>query len=128
MLVRVAAGIILRDQKVFLALRKASQHQGGLWEFPGGKCEEDESASVALSRELREECGIDVQKSEHFKTLTHDYGDKQVELSFFTVTEFIGEPSGKEGQEVSWVSVSDIANYAFPKANEPIVELLLQTS
>ncbi len=128
MLVRVATGIILRDQKVFLALRKAKQHQGGLWEFPGGKCEEGESVRFALCRELREECGIEVQKCEFFKTLNHNYGDKQVELSFFTVTAFVGEPTGKEGQEISWVSLPDIVNYSFPKANEPIVEFLLQTS
>lgn len=57
MLVKVAVGIILRDSAVFIALRQSNQHQGNLWEFPGGKCEPSEPADVALVRELKEECG-----------------------------------------------------------------------
>ncbi|REG81654.1 8-oxo-dGTP diphosphatase MutT [Marinomonas pollencensis] len=125
MLVRVAAGIIIREQKVFIALRKASQHQGDLWEFPGGKCEAEESPEQALARELQEECGIVVKRSDYFNTVSHDYGDKQVELVFFTVTEFSGEARGDEGQQVRWVSVADLADYSFPEANKVIVDALL---
>ncbi|WP_207923198.1 8-oxo-dGTP diphosphatase MutT [Marinomonas flavescens] len=125
MLVRVAAGIILRDQSVFIALRKASQHQGDLWEFPGGKCEPDESPADALARELHEECGIVVRQANFFQTISHDYGDKQVELIFFVVTQFDGEARGKEGQEVRWVSITDLADYSFPEANKVIVRALL---
>lgn len=125
MLVRVAVGIILRDQCVFIALRKSDQHQGGFWEFPGGKCESGELPSVALARELNEECGIVVREAQYFQTVSHDYGDKQVELVFFTVTQFDGEARGREGQEVRWVAVSDLTDYSFPEANEVIVDALL---
>ncbi|MGO3739161.1 MAG: 8-oxo-dGTP diphosphatase MutT [Marinomonas foliarum] len=126
MLVRVAAGIILRDDSVFIALRKSNQHQGGLWEFPGGKCESTESPESALSRELKEECGIVVTESSLFKTIAHDYGDKQVELCFYKVTKFDGEPMGSEGQQASWVPISDLSSYDFPEANkEIVVDLLL---
>lgn len=125
MLVRVAAGIILRDGAVFIALRKSSQHQGGLWEFPGGKCELSEEPEVALLRELEEECAIQVTENHYFKTVSHDYGDKVVELLFYKVTGFTGEPIGKEGQEVRWVSVVDLPDYAFPEANVPIVDALI---
>ncbi|GAA0833702.1 8-oxo-dGTP diphosphatase MutT [Marinomonas arenicola] len=125
MLVRVAAGIILREGQVFIALRKRDQHQGGLWEFPGGKCESNETPLQALSRELLEECGIKVQYAEHFQTVAHDYGDKQVELIFYTVSQFLGEATGKEGQEVCWVAVSELADYDFPEANQIIVKALL---
>lgn len=126
MLVRVAAGIILRDGQVFIALRSTGKHQGGLWEFPGGKCEEGEVSLSALARELSEECGIEALDAAHFQTVSHDYGDKQVELVFFTVTKFVGEPHGREGQQVRWVPLVDLANYAFPEANQVIVEKLLQ--
>ena len=125
MLVRVAVGIILRNGAVFIALRKSNQHQGGLWEFPGGKCEPSESAETALVRELKEECGINVTESSFFKTISHDYGDKQVELCFYKVTGFDGEPEGSEGQEVSWVSISNLSTYQFPEANKQIVSDLL---
>ncbi|MBD5770435.1 8-oxo-dGTP diphosphatase MutT [Marinomonas colpomeniae] len=127
MLIKVAAGIILRDDKVFISLRKSNQHQGGLWEFPGGKCEPSESASSALLRELKEECDIFVTDYVLFKKISHDYGDKQVELSFYKVTEFQGDPIGKEGQEVRWVTISDLLSYEFPEANKMIVTELMNT-
>jgi 8-oxo-dGTP diphosphatase len=125
MLVRVAVGIILRDGAVFIALRNSNQHQGGLWEFPGGKCESSEPALDALARELKEECGIVVTESSFYKIISHDYGDKQVELCFYKVTGFDGEPEGSEGQEVSWVAISDLSTYRFPDANQQIVSELM---
>ncbi|MBJ7537571.1 8-oxo-dGTP diphosphatase MutT [Marinomonas transparens] len=123
-LVRVSAGIITRNDQVFIALRKPDQHQGDLWEFPGGKCDQDESPESALVRELEEECGIAVRRCVLFKTVSHDYGDKLVELFFFQVDDFEGEPSGQEGQEVRWVSMSHLLSYDFPEANKVIVEAL----
>ena len=128
MLVRVAVGIILRNDAVFLALRKSNQHQGGLWEFPGGKCEPTELVQTALARELLEECGITVIESAFFKKIAHDYGDKQVELHFYKVTAFDGEPVGSEGQEVTWSAISDLSSYHFPEANLPIVSELMSTA
>tara|TARA_R110001606_G_scaffold386295_1_gene550254 strand:- start:4625 stop:5011 length:387 start_codon:yes stop_codon:yes gene_type:complete len=125
MLVRVAVGIILRGGAVFIALRNSNQHQGGLWEFPGGKCESSESAETALARELKEECGIAVTESSFYKTISHDYGDKQVELCFYKVTGFDGEPEGSEGQTVSWVAISNLSTYRFPEANQQIVSELM---
>jgi 8-oxo-dGTP diphosphatase len=123
--VKVAVGIILRDNLVFVALRKSDQHQGGLWEFPGGKCEASESAEEALVRELKEECGVSIIECDFFKTISHHYGDKLFELFFYKVTGFDGEPVGKEGQEVRWVAVSDLISYDFPEANNQIVADLM---
>ena len=125
MVIRVAAGIIMRDDQVFIALRSQDKHQGGCWEFPGGKVEVGEEPSAALARELAEECGIAVQESTPFELIRHDYSDKSVELHFFLVTDFIGEPHGKEGQEVAWVSRQELGRYTFPEANVPIVQAML---
>ncbi|MDE8603531.1 8-oxo-dGTP diphosphatase MutT [Marinomonas sp. RSW2] len=122
---KVAVGIILRDNSVFVALRNSKQDQGGLWEFPGGKCEASESVETALVRELKEECGISITGCDFFKTISHDYGDKLVELFFYKVTGFDGEPVGKEGQEVRWVAFSDLMSYGFPEANKQIVVELM---
>ncbi|MEO9275844.1 8-oxo-dGTP diphosphatase MutT [Marinomonas sp. 5E14-1] len=125
MLIRVAVGIILRDDLVFIALRKGNQDQGGLWEFPGGKCEPSESAEIALIRELKEECDISVTEYSFFKEISHDYGDKKVHLLFYQVTGFEGNPIGKEGQEVRWVPVQTLSSYDFPEANLEIVDDLI---
>lgn len=125
MVIRVAAGIIMRNERVFIALRSQDKHQGGCWEFPGGKVESGEEPGSALVRELAEECGIDVKQSSLFQVIRHDYADKSVELHFFTVTDFAGEPHGKEGQEVSWVPLHELGQYTFPEANVPIVKALL---
>ena len=125
MLIRVAVGIILKDDLVFIALRKSDQDQGGLWEFPGGKCEPSESAEIALVRELKEECDISVTECSFFKEISHDYGDKKVQLLFYRVTGFEGDPVGKEGQKVRWAPISTLFSYDFPEANQEIVDDLM---
>jgi len=123
----VAAGAILNSngEKVLLAKRDAKQHQGNLWEFPGGKLEADEPATDALIRELQEELGITPIEIENLIVVEHDYGDKAVRLHVFTVRQFSGTPMGREGQPLQWVAVGELANYAFPEANVPIVEALV---
>ncbi|MCB5161423.1 8-oxo-dGTP diphosphatase MutT [Marinomonas algarum] len=125
MVIKVAAGIICQDDAFFIALRKKEQHQGGLWEFPGGKCDDGESPDTTLVRELKEECGITATEYYPFKLISHDYGDKQVELHFYKVIAFEGIAEGQEGQETRWVTASDLHLYAFPEANQAIVSALL---
>lgn len=124
----VAAGAILSSnrQHVLLAKRRADQHQGNLWEFPGGKIEPNESAASALARELKEEIGITVEASSPLVTIEHQYSDKAVRLEVFLVECFTGEPLGIEGQAVAWVPITDLAHYEFPEANVRIVQALLQ--
>jgi len=125
--IEVVAAAILSEcgQRVFIAKRNANAHQGGLWEFPGGKKEVGESSVVALCRELEEEIAIKVVASQSLIKLSHDYGDKLVELYVYKVTEFTGEPRGAEGQETRWVPLSDLKNFEFPAANEEIIQALL---
>ncbi len=121
-LVHVAVGVILnQDRQILIARRAVDSHQGGLWEFPGGKVEPGETLAQALSRELREELGIDVGKHSPLLQVRHDYGDKEVLLDVCTVWEFAGEAAGMEGQALQWVKAEALANFAFPAANAPIV-------
>ncbi len=112
--------------QVFLAKRDSKAHQGGLWEFPGGKKEKGETPKQALYRELEEEVAIKVTTSINLIKLSHDYGDKLVELDVYSVIEFIGTPTGAEGQETQWVAISDLKNYEFPAANQAIIQALIQ--
>jgi 8-oxo-dGTP diphosphatase len=120
--VHVAVGVILNaNRQVLITQRALHAHQGGLWEFPGGKVEEGESLTEALTRELREELGIIIGRTSPLLEVRHDYGDKSVLLDVHVVWEFSGEPRGLEDQPLAWVAPRELSTYAFPAANLAIV-------
>lgn len=121
--VQVAVGVILdRDHKILITRRAPDSHQGGLWEFPGGKVEDGESLTVALARELKEELGIEIGRTSALLDVHHDYGDKAVMLDVHVVWEFKGEARSLEGQPMAWIAPRDLRGYEFPAANLPIVD------
>jgi 8-oxo-dGTP diphosphatase len=126
--VNVAVGVIVKGDEILLSLRNPQQHQGGKWEFPGGKVEAGEQTVDALARELQEELLINIDKTscKALIRVEHDYGDKQVCLDVYTLTRFEGEPQGAEQQEIRWVSRAELANLAFPEANVSILEEILK--
>lgn len=125
-MIRVSAGILMNDRyEVCIAKRLISKHLGGFWEFPGGKIESKESSLEALKRELLEELNVTVKHADHWEKITHVYSEKTVELDFWLVTAFEGEPISNEGQEVRWVQITDLREYEFPEANLKVVERLL---
>lgn len=122
MTVHVAAAVVVNSHdEVLIAKRAVDAHQGGLWEFPGGKVEEDESVEQALARELLEETGIHVEQARPLIRVHHDYADKSVLLDVWRVETFNGEAHGREGQPVKWVRPEQLGNYTFPDANLPII-------
>jgi len=118
------AAIINAHDEVLIARRPEGVHQGGLWEFPGGKMEPGETLDQALARELREELGIAPLRSRPLITIHHDYGDKRVCLRVCRVESFSGVPHGREGQPLRWVSVGALQAFEFPAANRPIISAL----
>lgn len=121
----VAVGVILRDGTCYVTKRSETQHQGGKWEFPGGKLEGDETPFNALVRELREEVGISILDGEAQFVITFEYPEKTVHLHVFWVHLFNGEPESKEGLEGRWVALSELPSLTFPEANQPIIDSLL---
>ncbi|MFB9135179.1 8-oxo-dGTP diphosphatase MutT [Vibrio sp. AK197] len=122
----VAAIIFNPDQsEVFITKRPSDKHKGGFWEFPGGKVEAQESIEQAMCRELDEEIGIEVTKQSLFEHLEYDYSDKSLTFDFIVVSEFRGQPYGKEGQEGQWVKLHQLTDYAFPEANVPILKRVI---
>lgn len=122
-LIHVAAAVIRNPAgEILLARRPEDKHQGGLWEFPGGKVEAGEPVYAALARELEEELGICIRNARPLIQIPHHYPDKSVLLDVYEVTEFSGEPWGREGQPVRWVSRQSLSDYQFPAANVPIVQ------
>lgn len=123
--VQVAVGVIFDlHGNILIAKRPASAHQGGLWEFPGGKVAAGESVTEALARELQEELAIGVTQTSPLIKIRHDYGDKQVLLDVHRVTAFTGTPIGNEGQPLQWVSIAGLDDYSFPQANRAIIQAL----
>ena len=124
--IEVVAAIIADQQgNLLISLRPEHLHQGGLWEFPGGKIEAGETAQQALRREIAEELGIEVVDASLFQQLEFDYPDKSVALSFWRVERFSGSPESLEGQEIRWITPQQLREFQFPAANQPIVERLL---
>ncbi len=123
--VHVAVAVIINQhQQVLIALRQAHQHQGNLWEFPGGKVEDDEHIEHALQREIEEEVGLTIHSAEQFLTIGHDYGDKSVLLDVWQVTDYSGQAYGKEGQTLRWCDIQELDDSDFPIANVEIIEAL----
>ena len=129
--IHVAVGVIFDNQQsdqILIAKRPQHLHQGGLWEFPGGKVAAGETVDQALKRELFEELGITVTQSQPLMQIEHNYSDKQVFLDIWTVTQYSGEARGLEGQECRWVAMQQLlcaeSKYQFPEANKAILEKL----
>lgn len=118
----VAVGVIRDlDGNILLSQRARHAHQGGLWEFPGGKLEPGETAAQALQRELLEEVGIRVTASAPLIKIRHDYGDKQVLLDVWNVTAFEGQAQSCENQLIRWIKPEQLGEFNFPAANLPII-------
>jgi 8-oxo-dGTP diphosphatase len=124
-LIHVAAGAIAdRQGRILVTRRPPGVHQGGLWEFPGGKLEPGETLAEGLARELWEELGIRVQATRPLIRIHHAYGDRHVLLDVHRVRAYAGEPTGREGQPLAWVEPDAMDPSAFPAADRPIITAL----
>lgn len=123
--VQVAVGIVINAAGAVLITRRPDHaHQGGLWEFPGGKVENGETVMLALRRELHEELGITVQTAEPWLQIRHAYPDQTVLLAVWRVTAYTGEPHGREGQPLVWALPAQIGDFTFSAADQPIIAAL----
>ena len=121
----VVAGILCdAEGRVLIAERLGSGPFAGLWEFPGGKIGDDETPREALSRELAEELGIDIVDYIAFMNLRHEYEDRIVTIEFFIISDWAGEPVGREGQALRWVPRENLDAAELLPADVPVVAAL----
>jgi 8-oxo-dGTP diphosphatase len=124
-IVQVVAAVIFRaDGGFLLAQRPRGKVYEGYWEFPGGKIEPGESAPAALARELHEELGIEVERAYPWITRRYTYTHATVDLHFYRVVAFRGEPRSREGQAFAWQRVDAIDVQPVLPANGPIFAAL----
>ena len=121
----VAAAVIERAGRFLVTRRPRGVHLEGLWEFPGGKCDEEESLADCLRRELIEELGADAIVGDEIFAVTHDYPERTIALHFFACS-LSGEPQPLIGQQMQWVAREDLRSLEFPPADAQLIDLLSQ--
>jgi 8-oxo-dGTP diphosphatase len=122
--VEVAAGLIVHERKLLLTQRYPNAHLGGLWEFPGGKRELNETFEECLRRELLEEVGIEVVVEELVETVHWQYPERAVLLKFFRCSWLAHEPQPLGCHALAWVTQAQLDAFSFPAADLPLVERL----
>ena len=122
--IEVSAALIFRAGKLLITQRHTDAHLGGLWEFPGGKREPNETFEQCLARELREELGIEVQVGELLESLTHAYPEKTVVLKFFRCELKQHEPRPLGCLDLKWITAAELRDYEFPPADARLLDKL----
>jgi mutator protein MutT len=125
MTIIVTAAVIEIDGRFLVTRRQKGTHLEGFWEFPGGKCDKDETLKGCLARELYEELDVPSRVGAEIFTTTHAYPERSVELHFFRC-EMLGEPRPMLGQEMRWVHRDELAALEFPPADAELIKILGQ--
>lgn len=124
----VTAAVIQRkDGRLLIAQRKPEAMLGGLWEFPGGKCQPDESLPDCLRREIREELGLEIQVGRYLTTIEHGYSHFRISLHVFECRHLNGVPRLIDCADWRWVQLADLEKFAFPVTDQKIVQMLKLT-
>ncbi len=121
----VTAAVIERNASFLLTRRPEGTHLAGTWEFPGGKCEAEETPEACLRRELREELDVDANVGEEMFRTRYHYPDRFLELRFFRC-QISGEPRAVQGQEMRWVLRREVTSLSFPPADAAFIESLCE--
>jgi 8-oxo-dGTP diphosphatase len=121
-----AVALIDADGRVLLAQRPVGKSMAGLWEFPGGKVEPNETPEAALIRELKEELGIDTWSSclAPLTFASHSYPDFHLLMPLFACRKWQGIVTGAEGQNLAWVRPQNLRDYPMPAADLPLIPIL----
>lgn len=124
---QVAAGVLVDAAgRVLVAERPAGGSLAGLWEFPGGKIEAGETPEGALARELEEELGVAIADPVPLGFVSHAYPAFHLVMLVFVVRDWRGEPVGRQGQRVMWVTAGELAGLAMPPADYPLVPAIVR--
>lgn len=116
----VAAALLDRNGRVLMQQRKLSKQHGGLWEFPGGKVEPDETLDTALVRELREELGIAVDPARIEPLAFAARPGEPVVVMLYICTVWQGEPQCLDAEAVGWFTHAELMALPMPPLDVPL--------
>jgi mutator protein MutT len=122
---RIAIAVVEHEGRFLIGQRPAGVPLAGLWEFPGGKIEQDETPERCAVRECREETGCDVEVVSAYPSVVHQYNHSQVELCFFACRPI--NPSTTARPPFRWVQRSELGSYTFPAANAELLRFLINS-
>ncbi len=121
----VAAAIITNEQdEILICRRSQTAKNANLWEFPGGKLEENETLLQCAVRECKEELDVDIQITEIFDTASYTYPDAQIEFAFFSAKILHGTVIQRVHQDIKWVNREDLSRFDFCPADVDVVKRL----
>ncbi len=124
---KIGVGVIYNDRGEILIDRRRNYGLiGGLWEFPGGKIKVRETVRACIKREIKEELALDVEVGDHLITINHTYSQFSITLIVHYCSYLGGEPQPLECEEIRWVTLEQMDNFAFPEANSQIIAALRQ--
>ena len=121
----VSSAIIIKNGKILIGLRSKKDQGGGLWEFPGGKIELEESDVNAIIRELKEELGINAIVEQKIMQYVHKYKNTLYDISFFEINSFNGEVKMNVHDEIKWVDIYSLKDFVFISGDLLFIDKLL---
>ena len=121
-----AVALINENHEILLTQRPEGKSLAGMWEFPGGKIEPEETADRAAVREMEEELGVRIAEEDlqPFTFISIEYEEFFLIMLLYIVKKWEGSPQSLEGQAFAWVAIEDLTKYPVPPADEPIIKQL----
>jgi 8-oxo-dGTP diphosphatase len=123
-MIEVVAGVIYKNNKFLIAQRNLKKAQGGLWEFPGGKVEKDESYENALVREIKEEFNADIEVEEYIGENIYHYPEKDIKLLFYKANLLSEKIELLEHENYKWITKEEKDNFEFAGADIAVFDLI----
>ncbi len=123
-MIEVVAGVIYKNNKFLIAQRNLKKAQGGLWEFPGGKVEKNESYESALMREIKEELNADIEVNEYIGESIHHYPEKDIKLIFYKAKLLSEKVELLEHESCKWITKDEKDKFEFAGADKVVFDLI----
>ena len=121
----VASGVIVKNNKILIGLRAEGDSGAGMWEFPGGKIELNESSESAIKRELREELDIEATVNQKIMKYSHRFKNTIYEISFFEINKFTGSVKKNVHDDLQWVELASLKKYQFISGDLLLIDRIL---
>lgn len=123
-MIEVVDGVIYKNNKFLIAQRNLKKAQGGLWEFPGGKVEKNESYESALMREIKEELNADIEVNEYIGESIHQYPEKDIKLIFYKAKLLSEKVELLEHESCKWITKDEKDKFEFAGADKVVFDLI----